>query len=49
MKIKKKKEKKMITNYLEKIPNIDSEAVIFKTADVIGDVTIGAGSGIWFS
>ncbi len=38
----------MITNYLEKIPNIDSEAVIFKTADVIGDVTIGAGSGIWF-
>ncbi len=38
----------MITNYLEKIPNIDPEAVIFKTADVIGDVTIGAGSGIWF-
>ena len=43
-----KKEKKMITNYLEKIPNIDPEAVIFKTADVIGDVTIGAESGIWF-
>ena len=38
----------MITNYLEKIPNIDPEAVIFKTADVIGDVTIGAESGIWF-
>ena len=38
----------MITNYLDKVPAIDPEAVIFRTADVIGDVTVGAESGIWF-
>lgn len=38
----------MITKYLDKIPKIDPEAFIFKTADVIGDVTLGAESSVWF-
>ena len=43
-----KKEAEMITNYLDKIPEIDPEAVIFKTADVIGEVELGAESSVWF-
>lgn len=38
----------MITNYLNKTPKINEKAVVFKTSDVIGDVTIGAESSIWF-
>ena len=38
----------MITNYLNKIPKIDKNAVVFRTADVIGDVTLEAGSSVWF-
>ncbi len=38
----------MIINYLDKVPEIDPEAKIFKTADVIGDAVIGKGSSVWF-
>lgn len=37
----------MIINYLDKIPVLN-ESFIFKTAVVIGDVTIGKHSNIWF-
>lgn len=37
----------MIINYLDKIPSIN-EAFIFKTSVIIGDVTIGKDSNIWF-
>ncbi|MCK5807471.1 gamma carbonic anhydrase family protein [bacterium] len=37
-----------IFSYLGKTPRIDKEAVIFKTAVVIGDVSIGSESTIWF-
>lgn len=37
----------MIINYLDKIPSVN-EAFVFKTAVVIGDVTIGKDSNIWF-
>lgn len=38
----------MITNYLDKIPNISDEAYVFKSSVVIGDVSIGSDSSIWF-
>lgn len=38
----------MIVNYLNKIPLIDKGAFIFKSATVIGDVTIEKDCGIWF-
>ena len=38
----------MITNYLNKTPKIDKNAVVFKTAGVIGDVTLEAESSVWF-
>lgn len=38
----------MITNYLDKIPDISDEAFIFKTSVVIGNVSIGKESNIWF-
>lgn len=38
----------MITNYLEKIPQIDAGSYIFKDTTVIGDVIIGKDSSIWF-
>lgn len=34
--------------YFNKKPNIDKTAFIAPTAAIIGDVTIGANSGIWF-
>lgn len=37
----------MIINYLNKIPAIN-ESFIFKTSVIIGDVTIGKHSNIWF-
>lgn len=37
----------MIINYLDKIPVLN-ESFIFKTAVIIGDVTIGKHSNIWF-
>ncbi|HNW82098.1 MAG TPA: gamma carbonic anhydrase family protein [bacterium] len=37
----------MIINYLNKIPVLN-ESFIFKTAVIIGDVTIGKHSNIWF-
>ena len=46
--MKRRKINKMIANYLNKVPAIDPKAVIFKTADVIGDVTLGAESSVWF-
>jgi carbonic anhydrase/acetyltransferase-like protein (isoleucine patch superfamily) len=38
----------MILPYLDKSPQIHSTAFIFESADIIGDVTIGAQSSIWF-
>jgi len=38
----------MITSYLDRIPQISDEAFIFKTSVVIGDVSIGKESNIWF-
>lgn len=38
----------MIINYLDKIPKINPEAVVFKTADVIGDTTLEKGCSVWF-
>jgi len=38
----------MITNYFDKIPEIHSQAYIFKNTTVIGDVKIGKDSSIWF-
>jgi len=38
----------MIINYLNKIPTIDPQAFIFKDTTVIGDVSIGKDSSIWF-
>ena len=38
----------MILPYLDKLPQIHSTAFIFESADIIGDVTIGAQSSIWF-
>ena len=38
----------MIINYLDMIPGISDEAFIFKTSVVIGDVSIGKESSIWF-
>jgi len=38
----------MILPYLDKSPQIHPSAFIFETADIIGDVTIGAQSSIWF-
>ena len=38
----------MIINYLDKIPDISDEAFIFKTSVVIGNVSIGKESNIWF-
>lgn len=38
----------MIINYLNKIPNIDENSFVFKNSVVIGEVTIGAESAIWF-
>jgi gamma-carbonic anhydrase len=38
----------MITNYLDKIPDIKPGALIFRTAAIIGAVTIGKDSNIWF-
>ncbi len=38
----------MITNYLNKVPKIDPQAYIFRDTTVIGDVTIGKDSSIWF-
>lgn len=35
--------------YMKKLPKIDPTAFIAPTAAIIGDVTIGAGSGIWFN
>jgi carbonic anhydrase/acetyltransferase-like protein (isoleucine patch superfamily) len=35
--------------YFDKRPNIDKAAFIAPTAAIIGDVTIGANSGIWFN
>jgi len=43
-----KRKKRMITNYLDKKPAIDKDAVVFKTAVVIGDVTLKKGANIWF-
>ncbi len=39
----------MITNYLDRIPDIKQGAFIFKTAVIIGDVTVGKDSNVWFS
>ena len=39
---------KIILPYRGKTPVIDETAFIAPTAAVIGDVTIGAGSSVWF-
>jgi carbonic anhydrase/acetyltransferase-like protein (isoleucine patch superfamily) len=39
---------KMITNYLDKVPEIDKKSYIFKTAVIIGDVKLKKESNIWF-
>ncbi|MDL1969493.1 MAG: gamma carbonic anhydrase family protein [Candidatus Desulfofervidaceae bacterium] len=38
----------MILPYLGKIPQIHPTAFIVESADIIGDVTIGAKSSVWF-
>ncbi len=38
-----------IYSYFNKSPKIDKTAFIAPTAAIIGDVTIGANSGIWFN
>jgi carbonic anhydrase/acetyltransferase-like protein (isoleucine patch superfamily) len=38
----------VIINYLDKIPDIDRGAYIFKTAVVIGNVVLKKGANIWF-
>lgn len=38
----------MIINYLNKIPLIEEGAFVFKSAVVIGDVTLSKDSSIWF-
>jgi carbonic anhydrase/acetyltransferase-like protein (isoleucine patch superfamily) len=38
----------MILPFLDKSPQIHPSAYIFESADIIGDVTIGAQSSIWF-
>jgi gamma-carbonic anhydrase len=39
----------IILPYKNKIPNIDKNAFIASTANIIGDVTIGEYSNIWFN
>ncbi len=39
----------MIKNFLDKTPKIDKSVFIAEGAVVIGDVVIGADSGIWFN
>lgn len=38
-----------IFSYKNILPKIDEQAFIAPTASIIGDVTIGKGSGIWFN
>lgn len=38
----------MIYNYLDKTPQLDETVFVAPSADVIGDVTIGKDSSIWF-
>lgn len=38
----------MILPYLDKIPQVHPTAFIVESADIIGDVTIGAESSVWF-
>ena len=38
----------MILNYLDKHPQIASDAFIAPTATIIGDVTIASGANIWY-
>ena len=38
----------MILPFGDRVPNIDPTAVVFEHAVVIGAVTLGAGSSIWF-
>lgn len=35
--------------YFNKLPKISSEAFVAPTASIIGDVTIGKGSSVWFN
>ncbi len=38
----------MIINYLDKVPKVEKDVFIFKTAAVIGDVVLKKNSNIWF-
>jgi len=38
-----------IYEYMGKSPKIDESCFVAPSADIIGDVTIGAGCGIWFN
>ena len=38
----------MIYSYSEKKPKIDINTFVAPSADIIGDVTIGVNSSIWF-
>ena len=38
----------MILRYKEDFPQIDNSSWIAPSADIIGDVTIGADSSVWF-